>query len=339
MNTTFDLFKHIKIDGVNRVDNELNGYDFTFDFTKLKLYKYCPDNDFTFDNLLNSQVMFNTAFNFNDPFDSNPVIPTKYVDNLEEYCLSRTLGPLSENAKMLLDTNGDNSFLRKFFRSNEYISSFSAFYDQPTMWSHYSSNYKGIVIEYSVDQILNSICSYQKELLEEIGVNRKNIEKENSELVILAPIQYDDEASSTGFKDLDYSIIDRWRSKEFNINEEIEKKDYQNIRKNNINRLYKKDVQWFYEGEWRISFPNYYALDELINQIESKVLIKATPKSVILGKSISTKDELLYINECVKQGIDIYKIRVDNNSYNRKLISEKIDYTKINALIYSNSLK
>lgn len=111
----------------------------------MKFYKYCAFDKYTIENILKSQVYFNTVCNFNDPLEFKPV----------------SLENIKKENRLFINTSGDTpsskevelnykNFLNKI--TNLYgIFCLSQKKDNLLMWSHYANNHKGICLEFEIN--------------------------------------------------------------------------------------------------------------------------------------------------------------------------------------------
>ena len=124
-----------------------------------RLYRYFPFDEYWKDNVQNGTIVFNSAYNFNDPLDSR-----WYLD-YEKIITNR-----------VKDDNGDPNEIKEFFelmgKKNAItlyeedllplhdgfrISCFSETPCSNIMWGHYANKHNGFCIEYDVDKLVKKV--------------------------------------------------------------------------------------------------------------------------------------------------------------------------------------
>lgn len=117
-----------------------------------KLFKYCPVNDYTIENLERNQLYFNYAKYLNDPYEgafdfeietldlAHELLKVFYEYRYDELIKSgESLNVLLDNTRFYMMTQ----FLREMR-----LTCFSSSNDSLLMWGHYAKCHHGICIEY-----------------------------------------------------------------------------------------------------------------------------------------------------------------------------------------------
>jgi len=127
----------------------------------MSIFKYCPINEYTINNLKNNQLYFNIPKKFNDPYEGifkfdiqdidikNKLLKLFYQDKYEELLES----------KLPIDDLIEHT---RFECINQYLNDMgvccmSCINDSILMWSHYADKHKGICIEYDNNDIIFKI--------------------------------------------------------------------------------------------------------------------------------------------------------------------------------------
>lgn len=116
----------------------------------MRLYRYRPINEFTFESIEKSELYLSNAIDFNDPLDSTYEIFDKklYQERFNQYL------------KKIIKTKEQNDFIsvslkvaleEEIFKIqhnclNQKICCFSISNDNMLMWSHYADSHKGICL-------------------------------------------------------------------------------------------------------------------------------------------------------------------------------------------------
>ncbi|KAA3633652.1 MAG: DUF2971 domain-containing protein [Calditrichaeota bacterium] len=132
------------------------------------LYKYRNwENDYNKIELLDSELYFTSALNFNDPFECK--IPLNYEDESEEYIRKSIAYHIKERDKNISDadlhkevdywynkknwSNPDNIELMLAKLNSIGLYSLSSTYDNILMWSHYANSHRGFCISYDIKKL------------------------------------------------------------------------------------------------------------------------------------------------------------------------------------------
>lgn len=102
------------------------------------LYKYCPWNECTMQNLQNSQLYFNDFASLNDPFELNPIIK-KNNDGIYNYKLA--------GGEINVRTENPDSIITDLNNSTS-ICSLTTNYNNFLMWAHYAEAHTGICLKF-----------------------------------------------------------------------------------------------------------------------------------------------------------------------------------------------
>lgn len=329
--------KHLYAEGLKTIKISEDEYDIDIN-DNFRLFKYAPPKEQVLDNIINDNVYLGNSLNFNDPFDTIGLydydmlteivsqITTKHFstndvprDIVEKFFQDQKIKELESELK---------THLMKLYRVSRLISCFSSSYMQPTMWSHYSDDYSGIVLEYSAVELLNALEFY---IFIEVRKAIPDFPTEQfKRFVVMKPIYYTDD------------IVDFTEEMKKGLEYYIENENFQNMSyfdpkialddKNYFKQLeslyYSKSTDWSYENEWRITIPNIYLYNEYgIIDESAGATIKCRPESVTIGFKMSEHNKKLYINECYRKNIDIYLIKpnysVKGERLERVLISDE----------------
>lgn len=283
-----------------------------YDNIPKSLFKYRAIDDYSISNFENDEAWFNTAAEFNDPYDCALTMGDTVKDQmaaiLKESILEFNgefgLGVVKEELENMNFKEMSEFFVgicKKLGGEWEALARITVFYiekeekeqlqqmnekmqkttkiccfseinDSILMWSHYANNHKGFCIEYN----------FTKE-----GIDRSLTEQ-------LQPVLYQDNLFNIGHY--------------FHENGE---------KMNPFVTMYNaivKSTEWSYEKEWRITY---------VNEKEkgySKKLF--SPQAIYLGAKMSEVEKERMIEMARKKQIEVYQMKMKNNEF--KLIPERI---------------
>jgi len=174
----------------------------------------------------NGEVRFSKPSQFNDPFDCNIAINVDGISKLDaERHLRNTFAPGRDRETLIsyyneVSLSAFQHFIARVIRdaiSNETgVSCFSEVHDSLLMWSHYAAGMKGFCVKYRVKQ----------ESVNNTGTR-----------FLFAPVQYSSMMPSV------HMML-------------LLKSGHPEIRQTALfNLLFTKSVEWMYEREWRLLFP------------------------------------------------------------------------------------
>jgi hypothetical protein len=233
--------------------------------------------------------------NMNDPLDSNPVMETSSLKDVNDLIQRYQLPIISEKtlekygrsqesneairkastletAQELVKLSG---IFVKAFRSYEMISSLSEVWDSTLMWSHYTAGHKGLCIKYRV------VPSKSAKMLEHPR-----------------PVKYVKTRSTLTTIDMINALMaDRIRDKITNSAFE----------KTVSSMVFEKSSDWKYEKEWRVAVsknepPKYYNI------------LPLEPVGVILGAN-ATEEIEQKVRDIVPKHAEIIRLKIDAKSY------------------------
>lgn len=183
-----------------------------------KLYKYFSFNNYWIDNLKNGTIVFNSAYNFNDPLDSRWYLDYEYILKSRFKDVHKNTDFVNEyitdigKKNMITLYEEDLWYLHDLFR----ISCFSETPCSNLMWGHYADKHKGFCIEYDVEKLTNELKLLMPVVYTEKPFNASDIldmRGIDDQLAILCPAL---------FKSKDWAYEKEWRIVSFNRNDEKE---------------------------------------------------------------------------------------------------------------------
>lgn len=348
------------IELLNRTDNHFDG-----DIGIKNLMKYLQDNkpqslfhyrrcsDMSIKAFKDNNIYFNTAKNFNDPYDCLVYCDNEKISDMimamcnkgnfeniyknieeENFIDSRPKFISRELAKQLIDYFKDEK-IKEILKNipveiidkiqidlqnitNTIIADYTKYYqtemplvclseqcDDILMWSHYSDNHKGFVIEYDIDS-LNTSCS-------NCPKNKTFRDCANWKQVMLLPIYYTDKRYDATRYIFDNILIRIFKMYGYeNIWQTSDKFAQYKI------NIYKHE-SWSYEKEWRLQ----------LYRTNGAMFINVKPKAIYLGCRISEVYEDILVKYAQEQNIEIYKMS-ENNSKQKYVLRKQKYKQKIN---------
>lgn len=191
-----------------------------------KIYKFISlNNDEVFNLKIatfeNRQVYLSSPLCFNDPFDCQ--LNMTIIDSIDDFLKlgmnRKERRNLKKNKKMKIEIEKDATKLQEEisyawndFRSRILICCFTESWDNFLMWSHYANTYKGICVEYDVQDLL-----YSKKMP--------------------LPVLYTDKLIAT---------------KDYLTKQDFQKAEVETLYKAGIYAVLSKHLSWSYENEWRL---------------------------------------------------------------------------------------
>lgn len=124
----------------------------------IKIFKYCPVNKYTVENLEKEQIYLSGVNKLNDPLEGHWVDDREgHVEWIKNYCEILN-GFLKEEYSE--DFNLSHSIDmkdKKEFQQNIYVASLTEDKENDAMWGNYSDGFKGILLEYDFEDLYKKI--------------------------------------------------------------------------------------------------------------------------------------------------------------------------------------
>lgn len=179
--------------------------------------------------------------------------------------------------------------IMKNTRRTTFVGSFAIEIDNILMWSHYAKNHQGFCVEYDGEEV------------DDFARKNHGVQYQ----CLLAPIYY--------------------------TNKHVSIKRQEDIETHGHFFDIRKAPAWKYENEWRLvfktahhEFPTLASLQEKTAPKKKGVLIPGLkPKAVYLGAKMKPKEKKKIQNECYKNGIDVYEMKMKNDCYELEAIRLK----------------
>lgn len=310
-----------------RLERELASLN---DFMRLnhpkKLYKYRAINKNSIYALLNDDIYFSRADFFNDPYDcslyfnKNKIVKKIYNEiNLEiikerySYVGSEALNFIISNYEenrqhFIKNVEEGLKNISSLHQKNMFVSCFSESVTSPLMWSHYSNNHMGFVVEYSFDEseffpspyVVGDNMHWQgfRSLLPVYYSNKK---VDGSALVEC--YAYSKTQEDIGINSLDFSAISQ---------------DLLLATKLSL----VKSKHWSYEKEWRMMISREWP----IAQKDEKWRVKQQATAIYLGERIKPQNKKRLKNIARLKNIPVFEMYSDPSSKNYEMKFREIKY-------------
>ncbi|SIQ57206.1 Protein of unknown function [Bacillus cereus] len=287
------------------------------------LYKYRTVSKYSIENFTNDEVWFNTAAEFNDPYDCAltmssdltdrlaSVLKVKFPEIINKFNLKvkeeeiekfqnmnfvealTFILNLDENLKAKQKGEGINGYARAIERmmkeeGNKELLEMNEMFQKGTLISCFSEVNDSILMWSHYATNHTGFC---------IEYNFKKVGIENPLTRLLQPVIYKDEM---------FDIAGYFLEARENIG-----------RFNNLIGTYAaiiKSTEWSYEKEWRLAFT--------LGNGEGFSRSLFRPESIYLGAKISNEDKEKLIEIAKKKRISVFQMKMKNNEF--KLVSEKI---------------
>ncbi|MFA7435397.1 MAG: DUF2971 domain-containing protein [Bacilli bacterium] len=309
------------------------------------LYRYRSCSDHNLKAFMFEEIVATTPDQFNDNYDSSFNIDKTLLLNYMKESFADIIGRISYWYNLFdtedfndNDIKGDylyeqaiNLFYEKlllFLKRQYFIICFSRKFDNDVMWSHYASNGKGYVLEYSSEQ-LNAFHKHY-EINKYISVSKDSIlTKPKLQKVKYNNNKYDD---TDFFKEFVDYINKYYNSRPYehyasleNISElfisDCLKKDKFILNKMINKTVFIKNKEWKYEQEWRLIIPNIFNI-----KAEHKAF-SCKPKAIYIGEYMDILHKFTLIKFANYHNIKIYKMYSENNILKAEPMNEKeFDY-------------
>ncbi len=275
------------------------------------IYKFRKCTNYSFIDLFNSNITFATLGCFNDAMEGYiQYNKDEVLDILINDKSKRFIDLLIKNKKISCEifdgTNIDNKFktIKKNYkkealdfiedfsiklfheiRNSFFVTSFAKFGGHPVMWSHYSDDSSGYVMEFKLSRIKNEYKKYIKS-------QYPNLTDNQSKLLDIHEISYSKNYDCSNF--IASFIKKKYHPSQDGINTFMkyieETGDYKSV----LYILTSKMIEWKYESELRIIFPKVISTKTRIKKVEATEYVSnyksvpiSFPTRIIAGENIT----------------------------------------------------
>lgn len=189
------------------------------------------------------------------------------------------------------------------------------------MWSHYSDKGKGFVIEYDEDDIKNKLNAKKKKI--------ENIYRSMAGLFRIKYVSERDDLSE--FLRRFFIIFRDQINADYSFHEITKYKFMQEMAKNIVTH---KNIDWKYEGEYRLIWPNFVKKGNMLQSGHECIINSVLPKAIYIGENCSKKDRIILYLISKNKNIKLYQMKVTNGSKKFRLEYEEINDILIDAGIH-----
>lgn len=242
----------------------------------MDLYKFKMANDNDLEALRNNQLWISNLYKMNDPLDFY----------------------YSLNEDIKYDTNSILKFEQKFLSLLACIS-FSREIDNKRLWSYYTDGFRGFVLNYSKNDIVESLNN------EGISFHCKNVKYQK--------------------KKYDMSSI---------FEKVISNSKFETSIDSNV--FFTKNVSWRQEKEYRFSLSTSFLINEFGTLEEGRPLNNVFPKAIYIGYRMNLK-KIIEIWKIAKGRCPLLIVRPNYSPDTNSIVIEKISEDELNQLL-NNSL-
>lgn len=289
------------------------------------LYRYRRVTDYSIEELINNQIIGTTNDLMNDPYDCRYYYDEKFIksfldDNkiIKEYLLQKFQFK-DDEIHLFIDfiAAQTEDLISKTF----YTACFSECVDKEIMWSHYSDKGKGFVIEYDEDDIKNKLNAKKKKI--------ENIYRSMAGLFRIKYVSERDDLSE--FLRRFFIIFSDQINADYSFHEITKYKFMQEMAKNIVTH---KNIDWKYEGEYRLIWPNFVKKGNMLQPGHECIINSVLPKAIYIGENCSKKDRIILYLISKNKNIKLYQMKVTNESKKFRLEYEEINDILIDAGIH-----
>ena len=291
------------------------------------LYKYRTCSDFSFSQLVDFKLFYNSPRNYNDPFDcsfsynlnelcKSLLIDKKFNQNVFvcNYRIEHGKDPNSKEIDKYYNDNfksindymsciNDSALAAMNYIRDEYLCCcFSKEVDNPILWAYYADESKGYALEIDEEILEKEINTFMKKKSYHNDIKIKRINYTNdvkiaNDLIKNFLIAYFENKCSNPEFSLRYVLSDA---------------EMQNI-------FYTKNEKWQFESEFRLIIPNVYK-----NKKNTEIQTKAI-KGIYMGIHVSKWHRIFFELFCKKNNLDLYQMKEEYSNGRKNLLFEQID--------------
>lgn len=243
------------------------------------LFKYSPADDYSIENLKNSELFFNFAKNFKDDFDSL----LKVMSNVD---------PIYKNK---IGTK-----LGKLFQRDTLVTCFTEINSNKTMWKKYAKKHTGFCQEFNLED-------FQKEYLYSC------IKNDDNHIENICPVIYDNDIyDGTKFfpKGRGNRFFEKINNDEFfNFRCVVQPLIFFVTLTKKTKFLHEKEWRWFKLYTADLKDEDTFKILENEKGVLREVI---PPKAVYLGKDMEEKNKKEIIEICKSKKIKVYQMVEEN---------------------------